>query len=221
MDCNKQRNLFYYLYYWLVNTMSGDPAQAVTAPVLAPIVAVPVPIAAGVAETTPAVPSQQRVINEWKVSKTCHAHYYGQIVDVPCPNDGRVIRGKPSWMAIADEQWFRTSPIVKWNRNSADELISVETNSHHTYHMGTKYSGKKLINPQPPVPLNPAPTFPTPAATPPANNGAPQVAPPPNSTPLAYDIGISPGNSLISISADETMEFIVDPNNKSTEAPKQ
>ena len=85
----------------------------------------------------------RKVINDWKISKKRHASYYGKIVVVPCPGDARVIKGKPSWMECAENEWFRTSPVRDWNRNSFDELVSVKTQSGHVYFMGTKYDRTK------------------------------------------------------------------------------
>lgn len=163
--------------------------------------------------------NRQLVINDWKISKKRHAHYYGQVVTVPCSGDVRVIRGKPTWIPLEQSQWFRTSPITKWNRNSADELVSVETLSKHTYIMGTKYKKQAaaplIVHTDPtPVPAQPT-TIPAviiaqPATTPPLAtvNSA-------NPAATGYDLSLSVGKSpqsLLSISGpDETMEIIVDP----------
>jgi hypothetical protein len=156
----------------------------------------------------------KKIINEWKISKKCHALYYGKVVDVPCPGEARVIRGKPSWMPVSAEQWYRTSPVVKWNRGPTDELLSVETASRHTYWMGTKYA--KPAGPAQPqqaaVVIQPAMVQPAPLPQP-----AGQTPQPPTSAAIGYDLGASLGgspNSLLSLSPEETMEFIVDPTNK-------
>lgn len=164
--------------------------------------------------------NRQLILNDWKISKKQHALYYGQVVTVPCQGDIRVIRGKPNWMNITDSQWFRTSPIVKWNRNSSDELVSVETKSKHVYIMGTKY--KKLAVPLE-VQVVTAPQ--TATVTPQApvaivNKEVATVQPLPSNTQaggIGYDLPLSLGakspESLLSVSGpDETMEIIVDPN---------
>jgi len=167
-----------------------------------------------------AAPAAKKIINEWKISKKCHALYYGKVVDVPCPGEARVIRGKPSWMAVGAEQWYRTSPVVKWNRNSADELLSVETASRHTYWMGTKYAKPAAPAPvlaQAPTAVQPpAVVQPTVLAQPPTADQASHPQPP-ASAAIGYDLAASLGaspNSLLSLSPEETMEFIVDPSNK-------
>jgi hypothetical protein len=143
----------------------------------------------------------KRVLNDWKISKKCHALYYGQIVVVPCPGEQRVVRGKPSWIPSSEDEWYRTSHITKFNRNSADELLSVETASKHIYHMGTKYAGK---------PIKAEPTQPA-VAIPEVK--LPEVPPPVQA--VAYDIPMSEPASLLDVSGEEnqTMEIIIDPNN--------
>lgn len=163
--------------------MEPVPATAPVAPVLQtiPVVAAP----------PPAAVQPKRVLNEWKISKKCHALYYGQVVVVPCPGEQRVVRGKPSWMPASTDEWYRTSHVVKWNRNSTDELLSVETASKHTYFMGTKYAGKPL------------------AVVQPVEGEKPAEVP----APVAYDIPMSEPASLLDLSGEEneTMEFIIDP----------
>lgn len=163
--------------------MEPVPATAPVAPVVQTI-----PVVA----TAPPPPAQpKRVLNEWKISKKCHALYYGQVVVVPCPGEQRVVRGKPSWMPASTDEWYRTSHVVKWNRNSIDELLSVETASKHTYFMGTKYAGKPVA-----------------VVEPVAEEKLAEIA-----APVAYDIPMSEPASLLDLSGEEneTMEFIIDP----------
>lgn len=162
--------------------------QTPTAQQVAPV---PAPPAGGI----------KRVLNDWKISKKCHALYYGQIVVVPCPGEQRVVRGKPSWIPASEDEWYRTSHITKFNRNSADELMSVETASKHIYHMGTKYAGKPIKN----EPTQPVVSMPE----------VKPADPPAAAQAVAYDIPMSEPASLLDVSGEEnqTMEIIIDPNN--------